>query len=144
MPVPKLYKIFQGGENSIKPFLYISSMKKALILFIFAFAAGVASAQDNRPAKRAALTMTPVPVEHRAVNRRFLNNGNTLLNMAGSIPEPAMVTKRPSSGQQQSNIPSAEKLVTRNLLFTGKLSDHISRPFMVYPDSLSVTPRGSK
>jgi len=109
-------------------------MKKSLILLVLAFTAAAASAQISRPAKAASLvTPDSLTAADKGVNRRFLNKGTTLLNMAGSIPEPAMVTKRPSPEQQQSNIPSPEKLITRNLLFTGKLSDHISRPF-VYKD----------
>jgi hypothetical protein len=109
-------------------------MKKSLIFIALAFAAVSASAQISSPAKAASLvTPDSLTAADKEVNRRFLNKGTTLLNMAGGIPEPVMLRKRPSSEQQRSNIPSPEKLITRNLLFTGKLSDHISRPF-IYKD----------
>ena len=114
---------------------YISSMKKSLIFIVLAFAAVSASAQASKPVKVTSLATTDsLTAVDKEVNRRFLNKGTTLLNMRGSIREPGLgIGPRPVQSQQELKEPSPDKLITRNLLFTGKLSDHISRPF-IYKD----------
>ena len=114
-------------------------MKRFLILLLLAFTDAASSAQVRTPAKARSLTVKDsLTTADKDVNRRFLNKGTTLLNLRGGIREPLMVVRTKPAQQPELSDPATEKLITRNLLFTGKLSDHISQPLMIYKDSLTV------
>ena len=118
---------------------YISLMKRFLILLLLAFTAAAASAQVRTPAKAKSLVVTDsLTTADKEVNRRFLNNGTTLLNLRGAIPEPRIVVRTRPAQRAELSDPATEKLVARNLLFTGELRDHISQPLMIYKDSLTM------
>ena len=114
-------------------------MKRSFVLVLLTFSVAAASAQVRKPAKAQSLVAANTLTEaDKDVNRRFINNGTTLLNLRGGIPEPRMISRKPTKEQPEINVPAQEKLITRNLLFTGKLSDHISQPLMIYRDSLTA------
>ena len=133
------YWLKQYDADKYFSFIYISLMKKFLILLLFAFTAAASSAQVRTPTKAKSLIVTDsLTVADKEVNRRFHNNGTMLLNLRGVIPEPRIVVRPQPAQQPELSDPATERLITRNLLFPGKLSDHISQPLMIYKDSLTV------
>jgi hypothetical protein len=113
-------------------------MKKSLCLLLLAFTASAASSQSitlrKTQLQQVADSLKKVDSE---VNRRLLNKGNNLLNMRGGIPEPNIIVRPQSSDKLKAENTSQEKLIVNTLLFTGQLKDLLSRPFMIYRDTLN-------
>lgn len=110
-------------------------MKKFTLLLILAFAGTSASSKICNVTLQASFTSDSAKVADTNLNRKFIENGNTLLNIRGSIPEHLVIMARDNRENALVIYPKEDQLIAKTLLFTGKLADQVSQPFWIIPES---------
>lgn len=110
-------------------------MKKIILFLILAFAGTSAWSKVCDVTLPVSFTGDSAKVADINLNRKFMGNGNTLLNMRGSIPDHLVVASKENKENPIVSYPKQDKLIAKTLLFTGKLTDHIGQPFWIIPES---------
>lgn len=105
-------------------------MKTIFTFLLIGFAVSTASSQDLK-SKDSLSTR---------VDRKFLGNGNKLLNANGSLPKHIVRTTPVHNNDLKIYSKPKEQLIVNRLLFTGKLTDHLSEPFLLTPELFKKTP----
>jgi hypothetical protein len=113
---------------------YCGGMKTIFLFLIILFAGSSAWSQASKIMPAASANYDSVKVADNHFNRKFLGNGNTLLNVGGSIPDHIVTVSTKSKENPAVNYLQADKLIARTLLFRGKLVDHLSQPFWIIPE----------
>ena len=110
-------------------------MKKSILFLILAFAGTSAWGKVCNVTLQASFTGDSAKVADITFKRKFMGNGNTLLNMRGSIRDHIVIVSTENRENPIVSYPKGDKLIAKTLLFTGKLADHISQPFWIVPES---------
>lgn len=108
-------------------------MKKIILFLILAFAGTSAWSKVCEVTLPSKFSSDSAKVADGNLNRKFMGNGNTLLNMRGGIPDHVVVISQEYKENPIVSYPKEDKLIAKTLLFTGKLADHIGQPFWITP-----------
>jgi hypothetical protein len=114
--------------------LLMTVMKKPFTFLLIAFAGFSASSQDIT-SKASLNVYKPAKSSDKCVDRKFQGNGNKLLNLNGSLPRHIINTRPVRSNNLKISPKPTDQLIGNTLLFTGKLNDYISQPFLLTPES---------
>ena len=114
------------------------TVMKKLFTSLLVCSAGFSASSQDITSKALLNVYKPTKSSDKSVDRKFLGNGNKLLNVNGSLPK-HIIKARPVSNNLKISPNPTDQLIGNTLLFTGELNNYISQPFLLTPESPKKT-----